>query len=152
MIYRVEINQMHHSGLNTKVVDFDELRKAQEFIEYQLENNVNVKNMEIIKGQELSSFTKWKQDYELGEYGWGYTMEDGTETNSLNLEEWKFLWKLLEKRLEKKLAEDNLKDDDLQEIETLERVCASISCDFGDYTEEFDERFYKPYFNKYGDK
>ena len=149
MIYRVQISQMNHSGLNSKVIDFDELNKAQDFIKYQLKNDVNVKNMEIIKDGNLSEFTKWKQDYELGEYGYGYTMEDGIESNALYLEEWKFIWKLLEKRLEKKLADDNLKHDDLQEIETLERVCASISCDFGNYTEEFNERFYKPYFNKF---
>lgn len=149
MIYRVQISQMNHSGLNSKVIDFDELNKAQDFIKYQLKNDVNVKNMEIIKDGKLSEFTKWKQDYELGEYGYGYTMEDGIESNALYLEEWKFIWKLLEKRLEKKLADDNLKHDDLQEIETLERVCASISCDFGNYTEEFNERFYKPYFNKF---
>ena len=149
MIYRVQISQMNHSGLNSKVIDFDELNKAQDFIKYQLKNDVNVKNMEIIKDGKLSEFTKWKQDYELGEYGYGYTMEDGIESNALYLDEWKFIWKLLEKRLEKKLADDNLKHDDLQEIETLERVCASISCDFGNYTEEFNERFYKPYFNKF---
>ena len=108
MIYRVEINQMHHSGLNSKVIDFDKLHKAQEFIEYQLKNDVNVKNMEIIKDGKLSEFTKWKQDYELGEYGWGYTMEDGTETNECNLEEWKFIWKLLEKRLELKKLNNTL--------------------------------------------
>ena len=149
MIYRVQISQMNHSGLNSKVIDFDKLNKAQEFIEYQLKNDVNVKNMEIINDGKLTEFTKWKQDYELGEYGWGYTMEDGIETNECNLEEWNFIWKLLEKRLEEKLDDDNLKHDDLQEIETLERVCATISCDFGNYTEEFNERFYRPYFNKF---
>ena len=51
--------------------------------------------------------------------------------------------------LEIKMKEDTLQESDDILIETLERVHSAMSCDFGNYTEEFDTRFWKPYFNKF---
>jgi hypothetical protein len=151
MIYRVEISQVHDDkGLATKVVDFENLKEAKEFREYQREQKDVFVRLEKINGKKLSDFNKFKKDWQVGEYGYGYTLDEGLESNTLYLEQWNFLRKLLDDRLTKKIADDNLQESDIEEIETLERVCATISIDFGDYTEEFNERFYKPYFNKFG--
>jgi hypothetical protein len=151
MIYRVEISQVHDDkGLATKVVDFENLKEATEFKEYQREQKDVFVRLEKINGKKLSDFNKFKKDWQVGEYGYGYTLDEGLESNTLYLEQWNFLRKLLDDRLTKKIADDNLQESDIEEIETLERVCATISIDFGDYTEEFNERFYKPYFNKFG--
>jgi hypothetical protein len=151
MIYRVEISQVHDDrGLVTKVVDFENLKEAREFKEYQREQKDVFVRLEKINGKKLSDFNKFKKDWQVGEYGYGYTLDEGLESNTLYLEQWNFLRKLLDDRLTKKIADDNLQESDIEEIETLERVCATISIDFGDYTEEFNERFYKPYFNKFG--
>jgi len=151
MIYRVEISQVHDDrGLVTKVVDFENLKEAREFKEYQREQKDVFVRLEKINGKKLSDFNKFKKDWQVGEYGYGYTLDEGLESNTLYLEQWNFLRKLLNDRLTKKIADDNLQESDIEEIETLERVCATISIDFGDYTEEFNERFYKPYFNKFG--
>ena len=151
MIYRVEISQVHDDrGLVTKVVDFENLKEAREFKEYQREQKDVFVRLEKINGKKLSDFKKFKKDWQVGEYGYGYTLDEGLESNTLYLEQWNFLRKLLDDRLTKKIADDNLQESDIEEIETLERVCATISIDFGDYTEEFNERFYKPYFNKFG--
>jgi hypothetical protein len=151
MIYRVEISQVHDDrGLVTKVVDFENLKEAKEFREYQREQKDVFVRLEKINGKKLSDFNKFKKDWQVGEYGYGYTLDEGLESNTLYLEQWNFLRKLLDDRLTKKIADDNLQESDIEEIETLERVCATISIDFGDYTEEFNERFYKPYFNKFG--
>ena len=151
MIYRVEISQVHDDrGLVTKVVDFENLKEAKEFREYQREQKDVFVRLEKINGEKLSDFNKFKKDWQVGEYGYGYTLDEGLESNTLYLEQWNFLRKLLNDRLTKKIADDNLQESDIEEIETLERVCATISIDFGDYTEEFNERFYKPYFNKFG--
>tara|TARA_R100001510_G_scaffold23483_1_gene20642 strand:- start:1156 stop:1620 length:465 start_codon:yes stop_codon:yes gene_type:complete len=151
MIYRVEISQVHDDrGLVTKVVDFENLKEAKEFKEYQREQKDVFVRLEKINGKKLSDFNKFKKDWQVGEYGYGYTLDEGLESNTLYLEQWNFLRKLLNDRLTKKIADDNLQESDIEEIETLERVCATISIDFGDYTEEFNERFYKPYFNKFG--
>ena len=151
MIYRVEISQVHDDrGLVTKVVDFENLKEAKEFREYQREQKDVFVRLEKINGKKLSDFNKFKKDWQVGEYGYGYTLDEGLESNTLYLEQWNFLRKLLNDRLTKKIADDNLQESDIEEIETLERVCATISIDFGDYTEEFNERFYKPYFNKFG--
>ena len=151
MIYRVEISQVHDDrGLVTKVVDFENLKEAREFREYQREQKDVFVRLEKINGKKLSDFNKFKKDWQVGEYGYGYTLDEGLESNTLYLEQWNFLRKLLDDRLTKKIADDNLQESDIEEIETLERVCATISIDFGDYTEEFNERFYKPYFNKFG--
>jgi hypothetical protein len=151
MIYRVEISQVHDDrGLVTKVVDFENLKEAKEFKEYQREQKDVFVRLEKINGKKLSDFNKFKKDWQVGEYGYGYTLDEGLESNTLYLEQWNFLRKLLDDRLTKKIADDNLQESDIEEIETLERVCATISIDFGDYTEEFNERFYKPYFNKFG--
>jgi hypothetical protein len=151
MIYRVEISQVRDDrGLVTKVVDFENLKEAKEFKEYQREQKDVFVRLEKINGKKLSDFNKFKKDWQVGEYGYGYTLDEGLESNTLYLEQWNFLRKLLDDRLTKKIADDNLQESDIEEIETLERVCATISIDFGDYTEEFNERFYKPYFNKFG--
>mgnify|MGYP003123982167 FL=1 len=151
MIYRVEISQVHDDrGLVTKVVDFENLKEAKEFREYQREQKDVFVRLEKINGKKLSDFNKFKKDWQVGEYGYGYTLDEGLESNTLYLEQWNFLRKLLDDRLTKKIADDNLQESDIEEIETLERVCATISIDFGDYTEEFNERFYQPYFNKFG--
>ena len=151
MIYRVEISQVHDDrGLVTKVVDFENLKEAKEFKEYQREQKDVFVRLEKINGKKLSDFNKFKKDWQVGEYGYGYTLDEGLESNTLYLEQWNFLRKLLDDRLTKKITDDNLQESDIEEIETLERVCATISIDFGDYTEEFNERFYKPYFNKFG--
>ena len=151
MIYRVEISQVHDDrGLVTKVVDFENLKEAKEFREYQREQKNVFVRLEKINGKKLSDFNKFKKDWQVGEYGYGYTLDEGLESNTLYLEQWNFLRKLLDDRLTKKIADDNLQESDIEEIETLERVCATISIDFGDYTEEFNERFYQPYFNKFG--
>jgi hypothetical protein len=151
MIYRVEISQVHDDrGLVTKVVDFENLKEAEEFREYQREQKDVFVRLEKINGKKLSDFNKFKKDWQVGEYGYGYTLDEGLESNTLYLEQWNFLRKLLNDRLTKKIADDNLQESDIEEIETLERVCATISIDFGDYTEEFNQRFYKPYFNKFG--
>lgn len=151
MIYRVEISQVHDDrGLVTKVVDFENLKEAREFKEYQREQKDVFVRLEKINGKKLSDFNKFKKDWQVGEYGYGYTLDEGLESNTLYLEQWNFLRKLLDDRLTKKIADDNLQESDIEEIETLERVCATISIDFGDYTEEFNERFYQPYFNKFG--
>ena len=151
MIYRVEISQVHDDrGLVTKVVDFENLKEAREFKEYQREQKDVFVRLEKINGKKLSDFNKFKKDWQVGEYGYGYTLDEGLESNTLYLEQWNFLRKLLDDRLTKKIADNNLQESDIEEIETLERVCATISIDFGDYTEEFNERFYKPYFNKFG--
>ena len=63
-----------------------------------------------------------------------------------------FLRKKLWSELETKIKEDTLQESDDILIETLERVCAVMSCDFGNYTEEFDREFWNPYFNKFQNK
>ena len=151
MIYRVVISQEYDKKkLASKVVDFETLKEAKEFEEYQKEQKDVFVTIAKINGEKLSDFNKFKKDWQVGEYGYGYTLDEGLESNTLYLEQWNFLRKLLDDRLTKKIADDNLQESDIEEIETLERVCATISIDFGDYTEEFNERFYKPYFNKFG--
>ena len=151
MIYRVVISQEYDKKkLASKVVDFETLKEAKEFEEYQKEQKDVFVTIAKINGEKLSDFNKFKKDWQVGEYGYAYTLDEGLESNTLYLEQWNFLRKLLDDRLTKKIADDNLQESDIEEIETLERVCATISIDFCDYTEEFNERFYKPYFNKFG--
>jgi len=149
-IFKVHIRNIH------KDVLFDDMNKAFEFYLYQKDNDVDVSKIDMIEDAELDSFTKWKQDYCLGEYADGYTIEVndgyGLEINSPDLEQWYFLRKKLWSELEIKIKEDTLEETDDILIETLERVCAVMSCDFGNYTEEFDREFWKPYFNKFQNK
>jgi hypothetical protein len=121
MIYRVEISQVHDDrGLVTKVVDFENLKEAKEFREYQREQKDVFVRLEKINGKKLSDFNKFKKDWQVGEYGYGYTLDEGLESNTLYLEQWNFLRKLLDDRLTKKIADDNLQESDIEEIETLD--------------------------------
>jgi len=146
-IFKIRIRAIH------KDILFDDMDRAFEFYRVQKVNNVDVSKIDMIHDCELDSFTKWKQDNFYGEYADGYTIElsdgYGLEINDFALEHWHFLRKKLEAELEIKMLDDTLQESDDILIETLERVHSAMSCDFGNYTEEFDTRFWKPYFNKF---
>ena len=152
-IFQVKIKDTRkHTPFFRKIISFDDMNKALEFYLYQKENNIEVSKIEMVHDRELDSFKKWKQDNCYGEYADEYTLEDGLESNGPVLEHWYFLRNKLEKELEIKIKEDTLQESDDILIETLERVCAVMSCDFGNYTEEFNKRFWKPYFYKFEEK
>ena len=146
-IFKIRIRGIH------KDILFEDMDRAFEFYRVQKVNNVDVSKIDMIHDCELDSFTKWKQDNFYGEYADGYTIElsdgYGLEINDFALEHWHFLRKKLEAELEIKMLDDTLQESDDILIETLERVHSAMSCDFGNYTEEFDTRFWKPYFNKF---
>ena len=55
----------------SKVVDFETLKEAKDFEEYQKEQKDVFVTIAKINGEKLSDFNKFKKDWQVGEDGYG---------------------------------------------------------------------------------